>query len=144
MSRSYRLPFYYFVCCGPVGRDRTRAARGVRRKHNHHLHKELRIQQSIDHINDGDASLTSFLLPDIYECPWNNRWIWSCDASRPVLAKPTLSNSDRTGIGIYMNADPDVIPKVFRGRGRNNGSLLEYHLQDIGRRFQFWKKRQRK
>jgi hypothetical protein len=144
VSRSYRLPFYYYVCCGPIGRDRIRAARGVRHKHNQQLYKELRTQQSRDHINDGDAALTNFLLADIHECHWNNRWSWSCDASRPVLAKPTLSNRDLTDIGIYMNADPEGVSKVFGGRGRDNAHWLEYHLKDLGRRFQFWKKKQRK
>jgi len=81
------------VCCGPVKPDRQMASRSVRHRHKHEIKVALNTNSDFE----------NFILPDIYECAFNNRWSWSCDASRPRYYSGKPDRWDRTHVGIYLN-----------------------------------------
>lgn len=74
MSKSYRKPYCAVTGLRRAHRDKTDAARSLRRTQNYALRRALASNVDWD----------EFLLPDIYECPNNEVYVWSRDGNQSL------------------------------------------------------------
>lgn len=69
MSRSFRKRPFFAICgYSSAKQDKRWANRQVRRTH----------KQAIHNCTDFEE----FLLPDVYECPWNDIYMWGRDGKQ--------------------------------------------------------------
>jgi hypothetical protein len=76
MSRSYRKPYSSF--CGHDPDDKRVARRGWRHVQNQALRETAKNETDWD----------EFLIPDIYEAPYNDVWGWGRDGNQSLQKEP--------------------------------------------------------
>ena len=81
MSRSYRRAFVTITGVASAKYDKRLANRGVRRKHN------LALQKNIDQEN--------LQLAHRSECSWNNVWWWARDGKQRDCSRLRFSSDER-------------------------------------------------
>jgi len=83
MSKSYRKPYSAITGNRSAHADKTVAARLVRRAQNHALRTAV--------ANDIDWD--DFMLPEVYECSFNDVWGWGRDGNQSLQTRSTQYNN---------------------------------------------------
>ena len=78
MSRSHRRPYSAITGTGSAADDKRIARRNVRRAQNHALRAHRAAELDWD----------KFLIPDVYECAYNDVWGWGRDGKQQLYFKP--------------------------------------------------------
>lgn len=120
MSKSYRKPYSAITGVKSAHDDKTVAARAVRRAQNHALRNA--IANGID--------WEDFMLPEIYECAFNDVWSWGRDGNQSLQLRSTQYNSPFS----YVSSPTRMTMEKIMERWEESKQREDNWLKEISRK----------
>jgi hypothetical protein len=116
MGKSYRKP--YGTCCSlkdSAHADKTTAARMVRRAQEQSLREAVR-----------DDDWDGWLIPERYECSFNDVWGWGRDGKQRLLSPGPQYNNPYAYVSSPTRLDHDGIMKRWLERMQHDDEFMAY------------------